>query len=431
MAGATPSGTSARVERRRRAPGAGVIAALCLLALGAGALGAAAPAPAHAEAVTAAAADLEAACPPGVPRSGFPDVVGSVHEDAVACAAWNGLTRGSLPGAYRPSRAVRRDQMASFVVRLLEAADVDLPDPDEDAFDDIAGSVHAKRISQLAALDLVRGTSATSYSPDRPVRRDQLATFLVRAYEHLQGGTELDADDGGFADTDGNTHETNIDKAATAGLAQGTSATTYEPREPVRRDQLASFVARALALGADDGHVVPRPPPEPRLSEASRLHARGIGPAEAGMSLHEVEARTGTRLEVLEFDNDRLGGRCYYARPRDDAGYSFTVISPGADAPEDPRDGIVARVSSTRFEEPHVPTQAGLGPGDPRADVAARYGRDRIDEHQHLYQPEGVYLDVLASDGEHGLRAVVGGDGRVEAIHAGYAGAITWPEGCA
>jgi hypothetical protein len=50
----------------------------------------------------------------------FLDDDGSPHEASVNRAAAHGLTGGSAGGSYRPAAAVARDQMASFLARLLD-----------------------------------------------------------------------------------------------------------------------------------------------------------------------------------------------------------------------------------------------------------------------------------------------------------------------
>lgn len=395
------------------------------------AVGAPAPGAAHAQGhhgPYVESSQAQVACPDGVPRAGFPDVVGSTHEPSVDCVSWYEIAQGTRAGAYTPSQSVRRDQMASFVGRALAAAGVAMPAPSDQGFTDIDGNPHADRINQLAALDIVQGTGPGTYSPRRPVRRDQMASFLVRAYEHVHG-EPLDAPPSGFTDTAGNPHATNIDKAAAAEFVRGTTTTTYSPARPVRRDQMASFLARALERSLQDGHLTPREAPAPTLTDATRLHARGVGLAEAGISLTEVEQRTGTPMEILEFDT--FGGRCYYAEPDGVSGYSFMVVAPGEYPPADPRQGIVVRVSSTLRFEPQTPTAAGVHPGESPAAVTDSYGLHQVQQHPHTYQPGGAYLDVVAADREHGLRFEVSSDDIVYAIHAGYADAITWPEGCA
>jgi hypothetical protein len=192
------------------------------------------------------------ACPAGeVPRSGFEDIVGSVHEAAIDCVAWWEIARGVSEERYAPGRTVRRDQMASFLARLMEALGYDLPAPSDQGFTDVAGNVHADRINQLAAVGVTMGATTTTYAPSAGVRRDQMATFLVRALETVTG-QELASGGSSFTDVAGNVHEANIDKVAAAEITLGAGdGTVYEPRREVRRDQMASFLARTLdqALG--------------------------------------------------------------------------------------------------------------------------------------------------------------------------------------
>lgn len=204
--------------------------------------------------------DEEAACPAGdVPPHGFADVAdASVHADGIACVAWYGLTQGITATQYGPAARVNRAQMASFVARLVAAGGGELPAATDQGFADVDPSgVHADAINRLAAAGIVQGTSATSYAPGAQVRRDQMATFLVNAYDHV-ADSDLPEGSSGFGDIDGNVHEAAIDKAAEAGFALGTSSTTYSPASPVRRDQMASFLTRVLERFAVDGNSLQR-----------------------------------------------------------------------------------------------------------------------------------------------------------------------------
>lgn len=79
---------------------------------------------------------------------------------------------------------VSRGQMAAFLVRLerflrddptaLTATGVDV-----DAFPDDAGAFEAY-IDGLASVGVAQGTTLTTFSPDRPVSRQQMALFLAR-----------------------------------------------------------------------------------------------------------------------------------------------------------------------------------------------------------------------------------------------------------
>ncbi|MBS3942397.1 MAG: PD40 domain-containing protein [Actinobacteria bacterium] len=197
-----------------------------------------------------------AACPQfEVPSGGFHDS-GGIHGEAIDCAHWHDLVEGRSEREYGSAQPVRRDQMASFVVRLLDRAGVDLPEPTSQGFSDVAGNVHADAINQLAELGIVHGIDDATYAPARPVTRAQMASFLVRAYE-LAADTDLERVFDEFADDDGSTHEGAIDRAAFAGFAAGTSVSEFDPGASVRRDQMASFLVRTADRLVRDGLMAP------------------------------------------------------------------------------------------------------------------------------------------------------------------------------
>jgi hypothetical protein len=55
-------------------------------------------------------------------RDWFPDDDGSPHHASINAAAAAGLASGAAGGGYAPELSVRRDQMASFLTRVLEFA---------------------------------------------------------------------------------------------------------------------------------------------------------------------------------------------------------------------------------------------------------------------------------------------------------------------
>ncbi len=89
---------------------------------------------------------------------------------------------------------------------------------------------------------ITTGCSAERYCPDGYVTREQMASFLARALKLT--GTAPDA----FTDDEASPHEPNINLVAKAGIATGCAATKYCPTALVSREQMASFLARALKL---------------------------------------------------------------------------------------------------------------------------------------------------------------------------------------
>ena len=89
---------------------------------------------------------------------------------------------------------------------------------------------------------ITSGCTATTYCPEGYVTREQMASFLARAL-HLSGSAP-DA----FTDDESSIHEPNINLVAAAGIASGCGVNKFCPTGLVSREQMASFLARALTL---------------------------------------------------------------------------------------------------------------------------------------------------------------------------------------
>jgi len=178
----------------------------------------------------------------------FADVAGTTHEQAITCLVDWAVASGHADGTFRPDRDVSRAQLATFLYRLLTAVQR-APAPADAPFSDVqSGDTHAAAIGALAALDIVRGVSETSFKPDAPVTRGQLASLIARTHEQVFGAT-LSIDGAvAFSDTDGSIHELGITRLATAGVVMGRTDGSFGPAEAVTRGQMATFLARYTAL---------------------------------------------------------------------------------------------------------------------------------------------------------------------------------------
>lgn len=196
---------------------------------------------------------IDDSCPDGsVPEDGFLDVTAdNVHESAVDCVVAARVARGTSETTYSPSAAVTREQMASFLARMIAESGGSLPDAARDHFADDHGSAHEDSINRLAEAGIVTGLSDGSFGPSRVVTRDQMTSFLVRAFQH-RSGTTLTAAQDYFVDDSGNAHEPAINRAAEAGFTGGRDG-YFSPGSAVTRDQMASFVARTLDKLVEDG----------------------------------------------------------------------------------------------------------------------------------------------------------------------------------
>ena len=105
----------------------------------------------------------------------FPDAHGSVHAAAIAAVSEAGIASGFADGTFRPSEAVTRGQMASFLARAAN-----LSPTTQSSFSDVAGSVHTDSIGAVAQAGITTGFPDGTFRPDEPVSREQMATFLIR-----------------------------------------------------------------------------------------------------------------------------------------------------------------------------------------------------------------------------------------------------------
>ena len=190
-----------------------------------------------------------AACPTaGEVVAQFVDVpVSSSFSAAVTCLVQWGVTSGTSHTTYSPAHLVTRGQMAAFMARALVALGHDLPSAAPDAFGDDVGSVFEKEINQLAATGIVRGTAENRFSPRAHVTRGQMAAFLVRAHDLVTNAGLLATSDF-FEDDDGLGVEPYVNRVAEAGVAAGFADGMFRPHAPVRRDHMAAFIVRLLAL---------------------------------------------------------------------------------------------------------------------------------------------------------------------------------------
>lgn len=182
------------------------------------------------------------------PGGSFVDDDGSVHEGNIEAIAAEGITRSCNPPVgdrFCPADPVTRGQMAAFLVRALGLP----PAPAGDTFVDDDASVFEDDIERLAASGITRGCSTDSFCPDDPITRGQMAAFLVRAYDYPAGTADQ------FTDDDDSVFESDIDALASSRITVGCGDGLFCPEDPVTREQMATFIARAEGLSP----IVPPP----------------------------------------------------------------------------------------------------------------------------------------------------------------------------
>jgi hypothetical protein len=250
---------------------------------------------------TLATADFRIAtlCPVTEPGSGtFVDDDASTHEGFIEAIAAEGITLGCNPPAndrYCPDQQVTRAEMAAFLVRSL-----DLAPSDVDPFIDDDGRELEADINALAAAGITLGCNPPEgdrFCPDDPVTRGQMAAFLVRGfgYPDSQTGNR-------FVDDDNSPFESEIEALAAAGVTLGCNppeGDRFCPDDVVLRDQMASFLGRALGLA-------PRPAEALEPSTADRESQPF--PGDTGAQLVEIRTEQHGFFDRIVFEMDVIPG---------------------------------------------------------------------------------------------------------------------------
>lgn len=201
--------------------------------------------------------DLAPACPEGLPQARFTDVTRPSAERAVSCLVWWQIAAGTSPTTFTPHREVRRDQMASFIARAIESSGGSLPSARGQLFVDVPpGVAHADSVNRLAAAGILSGADGR-FRPGESLSRGEMTRTLVRAYEYRTGRSVTAPTRQWFTDVARTPFERSINQSAEMGWSAGIGDGTFRPSDGVRRDQMAIFLSRWLGTLVEEGHATP------------------------------------------------------------------------------------------------------------------------------------------------------------------------------
>jgi hypothetical protein len=170
------------------------------------------------------------------------------HDDVVKLVA-NQVTAGVGSGLYGVDNPVKRQAMAVFVLKA-EHGVCYTPPPctSPGVFADVpCPSPFADWIQAMAAEGITGGCGGGNFCPQDPVRRDQMAPFLLKA---VHGPTYVPPSCSGvFVDVPCPSLFANwVEQLAIEGVTSGCGPSLYCPTNPNTRGQMATFLVKALRL---------------------------------------------------------------------------------------------------------------------------------------------------------------------------------------
>jgi hypothetical protein len=175
----------------------------------------------------------------------FIDDNGNPHEPNIEFIAERGITRGCNPPTvdrFCPANSVTRAEMAAF---LLTAIGQSPATGFAGTFSDVGpGTWYAPYVEALATAGITTGLGDGTYGPNLVVSRAEMAVFLARAFAlPVVAGSTF------FSDVAVDQwYSPAVEAIRAAGVTTGcsTSPSRYCPFDAVKRDQMATFLTRAL-----------------------------------------------------------------------------------------------------------------------------------------------------------------------------------------
>ena len=185
----------------------------------------------------------------GNPQSSFTDVpTNHPFYSFITLMKTNGITQGCTATTFCPDDLTTRGQMAVFLVRSVLGGD-SFPHTSTPYFTDVPSNHPQFRyIQKLRDLGVTAGCTTTTYCPDAPVTRGQMAAFIVRgklAVAPVQPFPYPTAFS--FSDLDTTSiFYPSIQKMRELAITLGCTTSLYCPEDPTTRAQMSAFLIRAF-----------------------------------------------------------------------------------------------------------------------------------------------------------------------------------------
>lgn len=167
-----------------------------------------------------------------------------LHYDTIGCIGTTGVFAPYAENAFRPYWILNRNEGAELIFNALNLAGAGLTAD----LNDMQTRTEAI-VTALREIGVVAGYPDGTFGGDRPMPRQQFATLIVRAAEHLN--QPLTASEHPFVDVVANNpHADAIGKLAGANVITGYPGAVFRTSQPITRAQAASMLTNWLTTVA-------------------------------------------------------------------------------------------------------------------------------------------------------------------------------------
>ncbi len=186
------------------------------------------------KAALCAALALALAVPAQAAETGFTDVPENAwYASAVAWCRDKGLMGGTSATRFSPDRPMTRGMLASVLYRLAGS-----PAAGENPFPDVEGR-HAPAVAWAAEKGILNGYASGRFGPDDPITREQLAAAFWRFAGSPAAAAEDYADESAISSYAVQA----VDWARSTGLMSGQADGRFDPKAGATRAHMAKVLA--------------------------------------------------------------------------------------------------------------------------------------------------------------------------------------------
>ena len=165
--------------------------------------------------------------------------------DALAFAVEHSILSGYGDGQLHPTDSATRAQMATMLTVMIGAVDGQkqavITPADLSAFQDLANGWYTPYVAAAVQLGIFYGTSATAFSPDLKITREQAFTVIGRAFGLRDGSA---SDFAGYEDASRVSAYAAgcVGALVRAGYVQGDTRNRLNPQATITREELAQVL---------------------------------------------------------------------------------------------------------------------------------------------------------------------------------------------
>lgn len=240
---------------------------------------------------------------------------GSWYESAVRYCLNNNYMNGESETKFNPNGTVSRAQMVQVLYNLEGQPGYT---SGHTPFEDITpGSWYYNAVRWSEENGIASGTSATTFKPNAPVTREQVATFFANYAKFKNNYSGAQSDLSKYSDQNKISAwaKENISWAVNYGLMSGTSETTLDPQGTCIRAQLAQFIKNYFK--DDSGsEITPTPTPEPEDPDTKPVN--GLAPEQKStgglVSEGKIEKTADDTIITFPVYNYGAGMQAYFDR---------------------------------------------------------------------------------------------------------------------